>query len=551
MRVASRAFTLIELLVVMAIIVIIMGLVFASPRSDAREEAVRGASEELAAVMRETRARALRGNVAYGLVFHIQNEPGSSGWVLNNRSGGHWYRVIGPYTRCLEENTEAVMGVNQLPFILQEFSMLNGRDTGTDGSLDALLPLLKRQKDAQPMQHYLAAVASSWVEEPQVLPRGKVRFLALSDQDNGDNAAPDRGGRYSATYPRPWFGWWEEANQQFHPWGGYEPGLEGEVQGHFNATKRSLGVKTQIAGRIASPSGFYYEGWDGEIRGCRNPVDRRVLKDRADGVGVTATSTDKNYAGIYDSYDYTGNQAFTVYAAGTPRPLINADWMDYVIRFKADGSVDDDWFRARQHYSQASQRADDKSPFIPTDATHLQGDPWGGAQLSLNNTGILDRCNGTAGQRNFDDYTTAYPQASNAQREATSWVGRTGYYWITLAPDAVDDSSTFPSAQAALRSITPAYRVGISPDGHVKVIRVRTTKPANRSYDLWLTGTGWQDESKVWGKAGATWNWSTAITTKNYVNHELRDESGAPYGEPIHDTVTTEMLRDRKMWWAP
>ena len=561
MSTARRAFTLIELLVVLAIIVVLMALVFAAPRSDAREEEVRGAAEDLAAVMRETRARAIRANVNYGLVFHIQNAPGSSGWVLNNRSGGHWYRVLGPFAAQNERTT----GVNNLPYIIKDRSMLNGLSLGLYSGA-GVFPLSLLPSGVQPFQHYQAAVASSWVDEPHVLPRGKVRFLALSDQDNGDNAAPDRGGFYSATYPRPWFGWWDAMDGKIHPWGGYEPEVKGASQQHYNWSTRSLGARTTVDGRIASPSGFYYEGWDGPISGCRNPVDRKVLKDVGDGgdyaVAAIATNINTityNFNGCYDIYDIAQNQSVTIYAANTPRPLINAEWMDYVIRFQGDGSVDDDWFRARQHYSGFSRRTDSKDPFDPKNSTHwgVHADNancpsfWPGSPLSYINTGILDRCNGAGGMRNFDDYSTAYPQASNAQREATSWVGRTGYYWITLAPDAQDDSSTFPSAQAALRSITPAYRVGVSPDGHVKVIRVRNTKPAGRTYDTWLTGALWQDKNRIWGKAGATWTWSAAITTKNYVNHELRGPTGAPYGEPISDTVTQEMLRDRMWWWAP
>lgn len=89
-------FTLIEMLVVLTIVVVMLGFVMGIPTSDQREEHVRGAAEELAAVLRETRTRAIRKNTPYGVVFNIQNAPGSSGRILNNRSGGHYYRLIGP-----------------------------------------------------------------------------------------------------------------------------------------------------------------------------------------------------------------------------------------------------------------------------------------------------------------------------------------------------------------------------------------------------------------------------------------------------------------------
>ena len=118
-----------------------------------------------------------------------------------------------------------------------------------------------------------------------------------------------------------------------------------------------------------------------------------------------------------------------------------------------------------------------------------------------------------------------------------------------LDADAVDDVTTFPSAQAALHSMNPIYRVGVSRDGQVRVIRVANTYNGPNTFDATITGSDWQNPNKVWGKVGASWNPVTPISQPNYVNHELHNADMTPRGQPIFDTALPEMLSDRKWWW--
>jgi len=513
-----QGFTLIEMLIVLLIVVLMIGFVIAIPASDRREEAVRGAAEQLAAVLRETRNRAMRKNTPYAVVFNIQNEPGSSGRILNNRSGGHWYRVLGP-----KDILDPTRSWNDLPFITAS----NLMTTGT----------WYTSFYCPPLQHYLSLIDKSWIDEPHQLPRGAVRFLALTDQDNGDNAKPSRGGWYTDTYPRPWFGWWDSNSNLLHAWGGYDPALKGASQPGAD--------QVQVDGRMVSPSGFYYEGWDGEVVGCRHPKDRLV-------------ALDVNNNGSYDMATEWGaaNNTYPVYRQGEPRPLINARWLDYVLTFTPDGRVADKWFQLRQFYwgvvcnpwmsnryrgwgTSQNPNPGTANPYQPVFRTYDESDQ-----------GLADFSNGCAGNWNVDDYTASEPRAAPSQREATSFVHRTGWYWITLAPDVASDVATFPSAEAVLRTLTPTYRVGVSPEGQVKVIRVKNTWDGigPPPFDTTFTGTAWQDKNKVWGRTGA-WSLATPITTDNYINHELRTSTGAPKGRPIDDRLLPEMLRERKWWW--
>jgi len=530
MSAGRSGFSLIELLLVLLIMTILMGMVFAIGRSDPREEAVRGAAEELASVLRETRERAIRNRTPYGVAFNITNAPGSSGRILNNRSGGHWYRVIGPRDTLYSDPYYIPIDDtlwNHLPLFDAWRSPLN---EGKRCSME--MPSL---------EDYLELVARSWIDEPHVLARNKVRFLALTDQDNGDNTMPSQGGFYTATYPRPWFGWWDAANGgALHAWGGYDPSLTGASQRFLGWGFDSVAPVRVIEGgspRIASPSGFYYEGWDGTVTGCVNRVDREVLTDST------------GMKGLLDRPDLTNPKGFLLHRAGESRPLINGAWLDYLLRFHGDGTVDDDWFRLRQGYwakhlidFSRVVRPDNQDPFVPS--TYY-------APLDMRCAGPMDRTNGCAKRRNWQDTRTAHPGDSAANREATTYVGRTGFYWITLAPDAPDDNHTFASAALAVRSLTPTYRVGVSPHGQVKVIRVRNTYTGPRVFDATVTGSTWQDKNAIWGKNGATWTPQAPIVRDNYINHELRNADGSPRGEPIHDLVLPEMLSDRKWWWAP
>ncbi len=532
---SPRGFSLIELLVVLLIVALLCSIAFTLPSGTDRGLQVLSAAEELAAVLRETRSRAIRNNRTYAVAFNIQNEPGSSGRILNNRSGGHWYRVIGPANEVRAGN-QAIGGrwdrfLGKPPLFDVGVSPLNGIATYYAN---------------YPLSHYLEWVERCWIDEPHVLPKGKVRFLALTDQDNGDNDLPGLGGHYSATYPRPWFGWWDAGTQQLHTWGGYDPSLRKVTQYTF-AWRAFWTTKANVNGRDVSHTGFYYEGYDGEISGCRNPIDRKVLDDaNRDGL-ISAAEVAMVPKPLY-----------TVLKQGEPRPLVNAKWLDFIILFHADGSVETDWFRMRNGHGGNNDAGEWNWRKMYGGNTSPAKDPYVVPSWPWQNNfdlGLADMSNSTRFVGNMADPYTNSLSDSRAQREATDYVARTGFYWITLAPDARDDTATFPSAEAALRSIAPLYRVGVSPDGEVQVLRV---KPNNddptRTFDMTITGADWEQPKKIWGKPGASsptlFKFSEPVTAPHYTNHLLWEANGMPRGEPVFDTVMPEMLRDRKWWWA-
>lgn len=524
---ARSSFSLVEILIVVAIMGTLFGLAFSASRSDTREALVRGAAEELAAAMRETRTRAMRNNTVQAIAFNICNAPGSSGKILNNRSGGHWYRVLGPRENRMD-------GLDDLHFgglpLLNGYAPLNNKDL-SGGPV--------------PLRQYLQLVAHAWTDAPRVLPKGRVRFLALTDQDNGNNNRPGHGGWYSPTYPRPWFGWWD-ATQGLHTWGGYDSTLAGD-----NQATGGQDLAYSRGGHVASPSGFYYEGWDGPITGCLNPVDKVVLDDVEGGANP----------GALNMTDVAAGATWIAWRAGEPRALINADWLDFILVFRPDGTVSDDWFRLRNHYRNVYRGAYNTgtvnidsylTSYGPPDWART-GYPSNGLNPSDAGPGdrAADRASGLTPWINWNDLRAPEPRLSRSMREATSYVDRTGYFWITLAADAADDRVQFPTALEALRSLLPLYRVGISLDGHVRVIRVNTTwkNCAGKTFDSTLSGAGWQDKNRIWGKAGATWNDVAPFTGANYLNHMLNTKDLLPLGSPVYDTVLPEMLAERKWWW--
>ena len=263
-RSLGDAFTLIEMLLVVTIIAFMAGMIVYLPKGTQRDNAVRAAAEELAGTFRLARSYAISQRAVFGVAFNIENAPGTSGRVLNNFSGGHWYQIVGPGWTA--QNNTATYPYPSL--------------WGWDGST---------------MASYLIDVQSAWIGDRHVLPRNQVRFLALGDQDDGtmvDTTQNAGWGQYPATYPRPWFGYWDATKKRLYPWGGYDSTL-------VDAIGRSC-------------SGFYYQGNDGAITGCTNPATRATT--------------------------YAGTNT-TIFQAGGGRPLINAAWLDYMIIFYPDGTA--------------------------------------------------------------------------------------------------------------------------------------------------------------------------------------------------------------------
>lgn len=498
-----RGFSLLELLVVIAIVVIVTATALSASREEAKEVEVRVAAQELASVFRETRAKAMRTRSCYAVVFNITNAPGSSGRVLNNRSGGHWYRVLGPGQR-----QGAGVAANVPMFNRGSPSLLN-----VDGSAPQSWGMPGKLAD-NPIRPHLEAVEEAWIEEPRVLPKGKVRFLALRDQDNGD--VRSAGDTYAPTYPRPWFGTWDPATKRIHPWGGYDPDLPLTTQ---TGPWKGRHKPRTVGGRTISHTGFFYEGLDGPIVGCVQPSDRLVLDDtNADGRFVI----DPAQPGGSDD----PTKRYLLWRAGEERPLINAAWQDFMIVFRPDGTVRTQWFRLRHQYAYRYDETD-RLCFDPA-GYGTNGDALAPAgQFHLRDLGPYDLCNRIGRGE-------GYPDGIETHGEATSWVKRSGYHYITLAPDQHQDRDTYPDLDAYLDELSPCYRVGISPDGDVRVLRVRRTPLPGQALDTTLTGSDWN---------------TTAATDLYYRNGLLTDATGKPQGSPVIDTVSAEMLQLRTWWW--
>jgi prepilin-type N-terminal cleavage/methylation domain-containing protein len=432
----NRGFTLIELMVVFAIVGLLAGLIAFMPRSERRLAAVRSAAEELAATLRTARAIAMDRRIICGVAFNIENAPGTSGRILNNHGGGHWYQITGDVP--LRDSTNYVSSY--------PIPTYNDQAVGGTGNV----------------AQFLDQVKQSWLGDRHVLAPHKVRFLALTDQDTGSGGWP-AAGLIPPTYPRPWFGWWDPATRRLYPWGGYDTAIKD------NANR--------------SCSGFYYQGDDGPITGGANPADRFTTHIGAYGTVPPAL----------------------IFKAGANRPVVNGAWLDYVIKFYPDG------------------RVVEQSPMINRRESYAsRGTPTAG--YSGGGTGIGD----------LGPYTASAAGGLSEQSPMVSYIGHTGVWSITLAPDMDKDTDTFGSKEAALDSIWPAYRVCISPFGEVTTVRVTRKVPAGAVLDTTTIA-----------------NWQSATQIKTYYqNFTATTAAGTLRGRPVSEFLTPEILAARQ-WWMP
>jgi hypothetical protein len=146
----------------------------------------------------------------------------------------------------------------------------------------------------------------------------------------------------------------------------------------------------------------------------------------------------------------------------------------------------------------------------------------------LTDLGPADRCNRLSSEQ--ADRVTGIEQYG----EATWYARRSGFYWITLGPDRATDNDVYPDAEAAMRSMTPCYRVGVSRFGEVRIVKVRTQDTGGKTYDTTLSGVAWNNRT---------------ITNVNYQNNLRSDANGNPIGNPIVDTMTARMVAERIWWW--
>lgn len=442
----TKAFTAIELLISILIILLLMGMVIGLPTSDKKHAAVRAAAEELAATLRAARAIAIGQSIVCGVAFHVQNGPGTTGLVLNNWSGGHWYRIIGAQTPPDAFPANMVMHSHPVPNYVD-------RSLGGLGNVS----------------QYLASVEESWLSEPHVLSARRVRFLSLSDQDSGSGGWASAG-RIPATYPRPWYGWWSGGT--LYAWGGYD--------GSKPLASRSV----DQGGRLCS--GFYYEGNDGTVSGCRNPIDRYTTN-----TGVTGSVPVRQ-----------------ILKAGEPRPLINANWLDYVISFYPDGTVEE-----------LSEPMAARSSSYRLRGTVNEGYRQGGT-----GDGDLGGYSAMRGE---------LPPMQNYWRHTGKWA-------VTLAPDAEQDTDAFPTAKAALASIWPMYRVTVNRLGDVQVVQVSPGQPDGLVFDT-TSITSWSSLAQVKN------HYQGFIATN--IDGSLRTDAGGRLYRPV-DAFLTEQILASRQWWA-
>jgi hypothetical protein len=145
---------------------------------------------------------------------------------------------------------------------------------------------------------------------------------------------------------------------------------------------------------------------------------------------------------------------------------------------------------------------------------------------NLDDLAPADRCN----QINNWDLWNPY----NVRYEASHYIDRTGCWYITLAPDASDDRDTFPTAQAALASLSPMWRVGVNRLGEVKVVEVKRYPKPGVTLDDTHQDAWWQ---------------SGSIGAGEYYNNLLTTADGPAM--PVEDFVTPEMLEHRQWWIKP
>lgn len=430
---ALRAFTLIELLVVISIIAIAMSMVFVLSGRKRDSMQIRMAADELAGVLRKTRNQAIEQKSFYAVAFNITNGKGTSGRVLNNHDGGHWYRVLGPTT-----SNWWSQGFTLLPSV--------NRGSAPGGNVES--NNLGFSNRDYPVRFFLDVVSQSWESERHVLPKKSVRFLALTDQDNGGHCrAQDP---YQQTYPRPWFGTWDAATGKWYSWGGYTPEIA-EVSPFW-------GARTGLDGTATSSSGFFYEGAEGRVTGSVNPRDRLVWND-TDGNGFVNLSPNSD-----------GAPSWPLLVKDQPRPLVNADWLDAMIIFYPDGRVDYRWFPTRHQFA---DRADWDIP---------QSFKKNGAHL----LGMGDMTN---------VYTPQWAWEGNISDETSTYAARSGFFYITLGRDAADDRDTFATPGELINSLLPAVRVGINRYGEVKVVPVRRGLQPGQVLDPTAKGTWWNKTS--------------------------------------------------------
>lgn len=509
-----RGFSLVELLAVIGIIAVVVGMVVTTSASSGRGESVELVAEGVASMLRRARAMAIADQASVTVSFNLENAPGSSGRIINNRTGGHWCRIMRAQ-RAMVGNNSGV-GTDAPPILVgaagqPQTGIANGaaaywqfiRCPGAISGNNYLLPTFP---------HVIEEIKAVWVGDRFVLPAGKVRFLALGDSDEGPRlrCGPSKGYGYGTTYPRPYFGWYDPVAKRLYPWGGYDPDLPP--------------VASYAAGwpTVTNYTGLFYQGpAEPAITDSRHPAARAVPVDW-NGDGDTAdTDPSRGPEGSYE-----------VYAAGAPRPLVNGEWGDFTIVFEADGTANFPPMKCNRR-------------FYRTDAGETFN--FNGTNLVLGGGGVSDQAKAWSW---FDSGGGGAASVPNG--ESIHYQRHTSRAFITLAPDIRSDDDRFDSARQALQSMLPMVRVWVNSSGMVGVTKVRVD-------DGWLAArqaagkTLWPSSPSIYEMSSAAdrqwieqnfrYGWLHEVNTADSSYGALR-----PIGRPYIDVVSAEMMV-RRIWW--
>lgn len=538
--IGRRAFTLLELLIVMGIAVLLAGMVVTVGSRQARGPLVQLAAEQTAALLRRARAMAIANQVPYTVVFNIANAAGSSGRVINNRTGGHWARIVRP-AHLPDGSSETAPLITRETYPYSNGAAPRHPTAGgpsnwwdTDWTYACTGGWDRRNALGNNLTTFAEVVEDirgGWASERLDLPSGKVRFLALGDSDEGPRLYQETGTgsagskqfgyTYGDHYPRPWFGFWNESERRLYPWGGYDPALP------------PVPAYGEVMPDSTTYSGLFYQSFRetapsdvAALTQGKNPADRIF---QVDWNGSGAISGADAARGPED--------AWTLLRQGEVRPLINGEWGDFAIVFRPDGQAEFPAMKCNRRWYAWDQGCPKMAKDTGPNTTVAFANGCGASDMAKNWS-----------YHTSDNSTCLYPWVL-PNGESIHYARHTAAAFITLAPDSPDDRDTFASAAEALRSMMPMVRVKVNLSGTVEVVPVRWNDGV-LAEAVAMGGTPWPATPAVWNDpvqlhAEYRYGWLHETGAPAYQALYSRIK---PRGRPITDQVSPEML-SRRIWW--
>ncbi|NRA38369.1 MAG: prepilin-type N-terminal cleavage/methylation domain-containing protein, partial [Planctomycetes bacterium] len=299
----QSAYTIIELLVVMAIISLLYSMIIVMPEESA-EAKLLASAQELKATLAKARSLAMKTGKNHAVAFQIENS--ADGAVMKNFSyqnnmdgdadpGGHWYAIIGP------DGSTGSTSRWTTPMWNKWWGSNNTHMHNTMNDMESAMKAAQIGK-----KHYL---------------QEGVRFLALNDLDNGNASY---GGNKEASFPRPWYGYYDSG--RLYAWGGYDP--DTDLNKHATNPNSGFCYKGDDLGNFAYDSELDTIINSGPIFGRIDDFYQRRDSSQASDADTAAKSTSRT---------------------GKPRALLNAYWIDCMILFEAEGRAIWVWNKARTY----------------------------------------------------------------------------------------------------------------------------------------------------------------------------------------------------------